>query len=895
MNKGSMRKFSRIFAGLIAAFCLTVTGCGSENKTSTSSSSASAGSTSASTVASASETAETSATPVESEVTLHFHYLRTDGDYTDMSVWAWPYEPNAGDGASYDLIDNGDENGAEATITVTDGSTKYGFIIRKNDWSLKDTDGDRFVEIGDIVAGTLDIYCKTGEESFDVKEGNDIVKGVKFVGASADSRTEISYELTMDAGDASVSDFKLTDKKGDEVTIASVTPDSSKPTKGIITTSSEIDYLKDYTLVYNGAMTPVKMPDYYSSEEFENQYTYTGTDLGATYAKEATSFRVWAPTATKLEINIYDNGDGGEATETDEMTSDVNGTWIATVKGDLKNKYYTYNAYFDDGSENKDIVDPYAKSVGVNGARGEILDLKSTNPDGWDSDERQTKDSITENVVYETHVRDFSIAEDSGMTNKGKYLAFTETGTKTSEGVPTGIDHLKDLGVTAVHILPSYDYGSVDETKLDTPQFNWGYDPVNYNAPEGSYSTDPYHGEVRVNEYKQMVESLHKNGIGAVMDVVYNHTYNTDYCFNKLVPGYFYRPDSNGSGCGNDVATERSMVRKFIVDSVSYWASEYHLDGFRFDLMGLIDTDTMNEIRKSLDAIDPKIIIYGEGWTMTTNFTKDGTQGSTQDAAALTPGIAYFSDTIRDGIKGSVFDAADKGYVNGPINDKGTINGVSDVLHGVKYSLVWSPAPSQTMNYASCHDNLTLWDKINSSNAEDDEKTNISRDKLAAAIVFTAEGTPFIQEGDEFLRTKTKEDGTFDSNSYSSSDAVNELDYNRTKTYKSVYNYYKGLIALRKAYPGFSIATKEESKERLNVINTGNDDDIIEFEIKPSDTDKNDIIVIYNPTDKSQKISLPDGKWGVYANGGKAGTTKFETVSGKVTVKKISAAILIKK
>lgn len=885
------RKLSGLFA-LVLTLALTVTGCGSDGAAKSSAEAESTGAKSASSVISTTESTDSAASSVStaaesesSEITLKFHYKRDDGDYSDMSVWAWEVEPKAGDGSSYDLVDNGDEYGAEADVVIPNTITKCGFIIRKNDWSLKDTDGDRFVETGDIVSGTIDVYCTTGKEEFDMKEGADIVKGTKFLSAVADSRTEISYELTAEG---TSDDFSLTGPDGKDVPIKEVKADGKK---GVITLSEDLDYLADFTLKCKNTSMPVTMPDYYSSDEFEQQYTYTGDDLGATYESSQTAFRVWAPTAEKVEVNIYDEGNGGDPSQSVEMTSSDNGTWTASVEGDLNKKYYTYNAYFKDGTVNKDIVDPYARTVGVNGERGEILDLKSTDPEGWDSDKRQTKDRITDNIIYETHVRDFSIAEDNGIENKGKYLAFTEKNTKDSNGIPTGVSHLKDLGVTAVHIMPSYDYGSVDETKLDTAQYNWGYDPVNYNSPEGSYSTDPYHGEVRVNEYKQMVEGLHSEGLGAIMDVVYNHTYNTDYCYNKLVPGYFYRPDSNASGCGNDVASERAMVRKFIVDSVSYWAEEYHLDGFRFDLMGIIDVDTMNAVKEALNKIDPKIIVYGEGWTMDSKVTKSVALDD-QKSAAATPEIAFFSDMIRDGIKGSVFDAADKGYVNGPDNE--SIKGVQDVLHGVKYSLVWSKAPSQTINYASCHDNLTLWDKIRSSNPDDSEKTNIRRDKLAFAIVMTAEGTPFMSEGDEFLRTKTLEDGTFDANSYSSPDSVNELDYSRIKSYNGVYEYYKGMIALRKSLPALSIADADESKERLEVIKDGSKDSVIEFEVKKGSTDDKEVVVAYNPLDTATKIKLPKGKWTVYANGGKAGLKSLGEASGSFKVDKLSAAVLVK-
>ena len=627
----------------------------------------------------------------------------------------------------------------------------------------------------------------------------------------------------------------------------------------------------------------ISIPDY-SSDEFESRYTYEGDDLGATYSRNSTFFRVWAPTAKRIDLNIYDNGNGGTAENVVEMTADVKGTWVATVQGDLNKKYYTYTAYFD-GMTNKDIVDPYAKSVGINGQRGQILDMSSTNPDRWDSDSRHTYKSITDLDIYEVHIRDFSIAENSGIKNKGKYLAFTERGTKTSDGTKTGVDHLADLGVTSVHILPSYDFGSVDETK---DGYNWGYDPVNYNAPEGSYSTDPYHGEVRVNEYKQMVRGLHDAGIGVIMDVVYNHTLSSDYCFNQLVPGHFHRPGSNGSGCGNDVASERSMVSKFIVDSVRYWAEEYHLDGFRFDLMGLIDVNTMNAIRKALDKIDPTIVIYGEGWTMSTLTTKN-VPLATQANASLTPGIAYFSDNIRDNIKGSVFDVAQKGYINGEISYHDSL------VESIKSALPWAPSPSQVINYADCHDNYTLWDEVRSSSPYDTLADQIRQNNLGAAIVQTAMGTPFIMSGEEFLRTKTKKDGTFDHNSYASGDEVNKLDYSLISKNREVFEYYKGLIAFRKAHPALRLSTSGEVSSKLKILD-GTETGVIAYtisgDVEGEPADK--ILVVYNPLKNATNVRLPDGEWKIYVNDTKAGASDvIDTVSGEVSVPRISAMILV--
>ena len=584
------------------------------------------------------------------ETIVNIHYYREDGSYGDWDVWAWA---DGLDGAGYAFTDNGDADGAVATITITEATPSLGFIVRKPDWSAKDPDGDRKVDLSSVVSGTVDVYCKAGSELDDFTVNFDnAVFGLKIRTAKAVSKTSVDFTLTMTPADddsISVEDFNIISAGGQSLTLDTVTMTS--PTGGELALAEELDYTKEYTIYFRETSMKLSLPDYFSSAEFEDAYTYTGDDLGATVTAGGTNFRVWAPTAQKVELNIYAAGDGGTAEQVVEMQAAEKGTWFAAANGNLSGKYYTYTAYFD-GKVNQDIVDPYAKSVGVNGKRGMVLDMSSTDPDGWNSDSRRTYENVTDMEIYELHIRDFSIGETNGIQNKGKYLAFTERGTKDESGVATGVDHLVDLGVTSIHILPSYDYGSVDETKLDKAQFNWGYDPVNYNAPEGSYSTDPYHGEVRVNEYKQMVKGLHDAGLGVIMDVVYNHTYNTQYCFNQLVPDYFYRPNQNTSGCGNDVASERSMVRKFIVDSVKYWASEYHLDGFRFDLMGILDVETMNAVRAAVDEVDPSIIIYGEGWNMGCVATKSDTLFANYTNAALTPRIGQtVTITSHSGIR----------------------------------------------------------------------------------------------------------------------------------------------------------------------------------------------------------------------------------------------------
>lgn len=579
------------------------------------------------------------------------------------------------------------------------------------------------------------------------------------------------------------------------------------------------------------------------------------------------------------------------------MTADINGTWVASKDGDLNGTYYTYTVTIN--GEEKEANDPYARTTGVNGKRAMIIDLESTNPEGWDSDGNpHAGEGINDAVIYEMHIRDVSSDSSSGIENVGKYLGLTETGTTTENGVPTGLDHIKDLGITHLHLLPFYDYGSVDETKLDTPQFNWGYDPVNYNVPEGSYSTDPYHGEVRVKEAKEMVKTLHDNDISVVMDVVYNHVYNAgEFCFNVIVPEYFSRVNdngtySNGSGCGNDTASERSMVKKYIVDSVKYWADEYHIDGFRFDLVGLLDTETMNEVIEEVHKDHPDVIFYGEGWSMQTSLTKEGYSMTTQTNSTEVPEMAFFSDTLRDLLKGNTFSTTEKGFVSGA-------NGKEKTLQKCFMGLSpeWCTTPSQSINYASCHDNLSLMDRIIRSTPEASVEERIRMNNLAAAIYMTAEGVPFMQAGEEFLRSKVKADGGLDENSYASPDSVNSLKWSNLEDeqYQNVYQYYKGLIAFRKAHPVLRLDNAEDVKAHVTPVEDL-DDNVVAFAIT-GDVDgetADGMYVIFNANNEKKEVTLPEGNWNVCINDTLAGTDTIETISGTAEVAPVSALILVK-
>lgn len=635
----------------------------------------------------------------------------------------------------------------------------------------------------------------------------------------------------------------------------------------------------------------------YSSEEFESKFTYEGADLGADYYQDYTAFRVWTPLAERCSVIGYREG----TKESQEVVFEVpmeqaeQGTWTATVSGNLNGIFYTYKVVVN--GEEREACDPYAKAVGVNGDRAMVIDLSSCTPDGWEADENPNKElAINDVILYELHIRDFSIDESSGIQQKGLYLGLTEQGTVNDYGQSTGLDYLKDLGITHVHLLPALDYGSVDETRKEL-EYNWGYDPKNYNVPEGSYASNPYEGAVRVKEMKQMVQALHNNGISVVLDVVYNHVYEVDkFCFNRLVPDYFSRKNeqgvySNGSYCGNDTASERSMVHRYIVQSVLYWMEEYHIDGFRFDLVGLLDTDVINDIVREVHKRRPDVIFYGEGWNMPTTLTKKGYQMAVQMNAQLTPDFAYFNDNMRDLLRGKNSDVGERGYVTGA---EGKVEELKGNIMGQPY---WSPSPSQTVQYESCHDDLGLFDRIRSGMPYASLETLASYQCLAAAILLLSEGIPFLHAGEEFLRSKVDEQGKVVVNSYRAPDYVNSIKWNllHEPIPERVWRYYKGLIAFRKAHPLFRLGTSEEVRKRFSFLSdlTG---EAIGYQIEGRDLlgeTAEQILVLINPASTPLTVSLPDGEWSVFIKGAQAGTTCLETVSESMVVPACSVAALL--
>lgn len=821
----------------------------------------------------------------EGGVVIRLHYNRADGNYNDWSVWFWE---EGKDGADYAFTN--EDGDFVATMEATPGTMKVGFIVRTPDWG-KDIDKDQFIDITEMVSGTVDVYVESGVEGYTEEYGADAVKGTKVKSAVYDGDRTVNVlmtgEISGDAKDA----FSIRSKDGD-TSIEAVSFDG-KLTYSIVV-KDELTALRKYALYYNGQGNDIIMPEFYSTTDFESRYTYTGSDLGAVWSKEATSFKVWAPTAEAMEVRLYDKGNGGSMTEEIPMEKSDAGTWTVTKQGNLNGVYYTYHVTLD--SVGKETCDPYARTTGINGERAMVIDLSSTNPEGWESDKNpHAGEAITDAIIYEAHIRDLTTEAGAGIKNPGKFIGVAETDTATKDGIATGLSHIKELGVTHLHILPFYDFGSVDE-RMSSTSYNWGYDPVNYNVLEGSYSTDPYNGEVRVREAKEMIKSLHDNDISVVMDVVYNHVQSSSgFCFNILVPNYFSRTtpngtNSNGSGCGNDTASERSMVRKYIVDSVNYWADEYHIDGFRFDLVGLIDVDTINEVIDTVHKKHPDVIFYGEGWTMSTIPTKENVTMATQTNAELTPGFAYFNDTIRDGVKGSVFDSG-KGFVSGA---KGNAPKISRCFVGADK---WCPSPSQTVNYVSCHDNNTLFDRLSVSCRDASIDDIIRMNKLSAAIYLTSEGIPFMQAGEEMLRTKVNDDGTFNSNSYNAGDKVNTILYSSLSDEKTcdVFEYYKGLISFRKAHKALRLETPEAVSAVVSE-KAQDDADCLAFLLNGKSV-QNEIsdalFVVFNAEEDDKEVALPEGEWKVCIDGDKAGNEVLYTVSDMVKVKAGTAMILV--
>jgi|GEM_PF-19838 len=860
-------------------------------------------------------------TLVETMYTYTIYYYRYDGKVQDWALWIWE---DGKEGQKIDFLETTEKGFGKAVYKTTVESIHV--IPRtKGDWSQQEP--TKVIQIQENE--TVDAWILQDVEKVFYKE-EDVDISARVRSAMMDAVDTVYVRTSAEITDEELATFQMVDKDGEVVeTLVSRLSDSAVQ----LTLVEEIDVRETYRVESAGFIgAPVTMRKVLDDARFY----YGGADLGLTYTKERSVFKVWAPTAKKVSLMLYE--DMGVYNEQGVVTSHVDGqevvmnrldqgVWTTGVSEDLEGQYYMYQVTFADGKVHY-AVDPYATAVSPNGQRTAVVDLRKTIPEGFKSAKKPVVAEPTDAVLYELHVRDFSIDESSGISEelKGKFLAFTEEGTTLpgNDKIKTGVDHLKELGITHVHLLPSYDYKTVNELSLE-PQFNWGYDPQNYNVPEGSYATNVLDPGRRIKEFKAMVEALHEAGIGVVMDVVYNHTYESlTSSFDLVVPGYYYRTSDdgrylNGSGTGNEVATERPMVRKYIKDSVRYWAEEYHVDGFRFDLMGLIDVTTMTELTEELRSqVDPNILLYGEPWDAGTNGLPSGEQ--TKKGSQRDLGFAVFNDHFRGAIKGDS-DGEGQGFASGATGQEEAI------LRGVKGAVEeFSNGPSEVINYVTAHDNLNLWDKFIYTQGLKDEvgflrmldgrlveggsveeavaaadpykfiedgkvldNETVKRTLLANGIVFTSQGVPFFQAGDEFLRTKFG-----DHNSYKSPDAINKIRWDNKETFKPVFDYYQGLIALRQSHPAFRMSTKQALESHLVVLRqSGN---VVTYMLKDhanGDSWKN-IVVIYNGNKEAQMVDLPkDGTWQVAVDHEKASAESFRSIAGgQVKVEGLSMMVL---
>lgn len=691
-------------------------------------------------------------------------------------------------------------------------------------------------------------------------------------------------------GDFSQFDYnKFIVKNGDiSINLEDVTTNNNEV---LIRLKSAIDIKKESTIFYNDFSAKVSYFSFYSSEEFHNAY-YTNKELAAKYTKDYTIFRLWSPVASFVNVLLYENGDPSVEEKPKKFKMvEKNGLWEVKIKGNLKGYFYTYEVKVF--GQTNEVVDPYARACGVNGLRGAIVNLKETNPNGFYTYTGPQIEHYNDAIVYEVNVRDMSIHPDSGITHKGKYLGLVEENTRSSKGISTGLSHMLELGVTHIQLMPIFDYSYISVDEKHPYKYNWGYDPQNYNIPEGSYSTDPFNPNSRIYELKKLIKTLHKHGLGVIMDVVYNHVFNHESSnFEKIFPGYYFRQNPDGSpcqgtGCGNDTASERSMVRKFIIDSIMYWAEEYNLDGFRFDLMGIHDIETMNQISEKLKSIGRKFIVYGEGWYLNTNL-RDDQKANIYNSFKMKE-IGFFNDKIRDTIKGSVFNIHERGFVS---DNESTVDTIKFCAAGCSLNIFGKPAtfysPEQNINYVSCHDNYTLWDKLKLScpNASEEELKNMS--KLADGIILTSMGVPFLHAGSEFCRTK----GGIE-NSYNSADTINRMDWYEKAKFLDVMEYYKGLIKLRKEHKAFRMYEKDQVANYLKFLPNARSCVSFILENHANGDTWKDIIVIYNGANHCNSVSIPEGSWNVVVNKNSAGTEIIETIKGSnVAVESTSMMVL---
>ncbi len=830
------------------------------------------------------------------------HYHRYDGNYEGWDLWLWGPGLN---GSAY-AFDSEDDYGKVAHCSIPEELDEVGFLVRLGNWAAKDVAQDRYVntenEVTEIwlLQGVKEVFFDEPDTSprifFSAAIDNTLIRA--FATNPFDTNTwQETVNVSVNGVNKAIKDVRKVD-----------------PTDISITQFFEIelesplslrDISQDVFLDLQG-YAPQRiimmgiLDDYYADE-----------NLGMIYSKASTTFRVWSPPSKSVKLLLFEDPESDVPDDTIEMKVDENGVWETTVKGDLSGHYYLFE-YTHYGEQVRG-VDPYSLSTYANGIKSAVIDLENIKPEGWQSDQYKHLDAPENAIIYEIHVADVTGGDHSGVTPelKNTYLGLVETGTSSPDGIKTGLDHIIDLGISHVHILPVYDFYTGDELNRDFEDYyNWGYDPYLFTVPEGRYSTNPKDPRSRVLEVRQMVRDFHENNIGVIMDMVFPHTYGLGELspFDTAVPYYYYKISKTGdhineSGCGNTIASHRPMMRKYIVDTLMHWVKNYHVDGFRFDQMGFIDIQTMEMAAQRIYQINPSALLYGEGWGdalardfwMAPDDEKFYAQISRMVQAAVAgTNIGTFNDDIRDGIRGSVFDVTQKGFVVDSFPRFKDIQ--RGIVGGVQYSdkLFWLvDDPQQSINYAACHDNHTLWDKNSQAVAVDsrfqwNEEMLKDAQKLAGAILLTSQGIPFLHAGQEFCRTKDN-----DGNSYNSPISINALDYERKKEFLDVYNYYKGLIELRKAHPAFRMRTQEEIKEAIEILNYKNKR-VVPFSIDGTVTGDSwdDILVIYNGGASSFEYELPQGEWNVVVDSQTAGTSTLYTLSGTITLTPTSALVL---
>jgi len=825
------------------------------------------------------------------KIKVTIHYAKKQSSNIKLNILLWTDKKS---GTLYDFTGK-DVFGDICEVELDGGFNKVGFVV-SGSGGTQDTQKNRFIEkfnnnVSEVWVNEGDprVYNSAIEANATkmvASTGNSIDKAGIFTVAKLKDLNNISIETNLSVPFISEGSKDIVVKAdGNVLTIKKITNievKSDTTASANIELSENVQPSQKITIAQKGfAEQEVTLGDVMSSASFEKMYSYEGNDLGNTYSTSKTNFKVWAPTATEVKIVTYKKWNDKSGNEY-SMKKSENGTWTFDLKGDQDGIFYIYKVNI--GGIWNEAVDPYARSVSANGDKGAVIDLEKTAPERWKPSEKPKFENLTDAIMYELHVRDFSIDKNSGIKNKGKFLAFTETGTKGIDGKSTGIDYIKALGVTHVELMPIFDYSGIDENSTK-PQYDWGYNPKNYNAPEGSYSTDPYNPIARVKELKQAVQSFHDNGLRVTMDVDYSPVDSSyDSNLNKLVPGYYYntsKTNANSNGSGNTILSENVMARKFIVDSVVYWAKEYNLDGFRFNFMGLLDVNTMNEIRKKLSSIDPSILILGESSDLGNTLSQD--VKATKMNASKMPEIAHFNYLIRDGIKGSIFEKTANGFVSGKSGEEEIIK--KGIVGGIDYSSsikTWGNIePVQFINYVEDHEDYTLWDKLLLTNPKDNNSIRLKMHKMADSLILTSQGIPFFEAGQEFLRTK-------------SGDSVNKLNWTSESQNIETVDYFKGLIELRKAHPAFRMTSADMIKKNLKFLIVP--ENVVAYEMNYNanmDTWAH-IVVAFNANREDKTIKLSkNGTWNIVVNGEKSGVKTIKQFSGGSLVVPALSSIVI--